>query len=84
MALPTNPLDEIGLVLFARMKKIHIAFLMEAKYWTTQHNRKFKKCSIVLAFRGNLTFNDTREKQVPLLRPAPASVKHKYMLWNRD
>ena len=35
MALPTTPLDEIGLDLFARMKKIHIAFLMSEKYWTT-------------------------------------------------
>ena len=63
MALPMTPLDEIGLVLFARMKKIHIVFLMEEKFWTTQCNHEFKKCSIVLAFRGNLTFNDTQKKR---------------------
>ena len=78
-----TPLDETGLVLFARMKEIHIAFLMEEKFWTTQHNHEFK-CSIILAFRGNLTFNDTRKKQVPLPKLTPASVKQKYMLQNRD
>ena len=80
MTLPMTPLDETGLVLFARMNKIHMAFLMEEKYWTTQQNDEFKKCSIILAFRGNLTFNDTRTKQVPLPKLATASVKHEYML----
>ena len=84
MALPTTPLDEIGLVLFARMKKIHIAFLMEEKYWTTQRNHEFKKCTIVLAFRGNLTFNDTRKRQPVLPKPAPASVKLQYELRSRQ
>ena len=60
MALPTTPLDKIRLVLFARMKKIHMAFLMVEKYWTTQRNHEFKKYTIILAFRGNLTFNDIR------------------------
>ena len=84
MALPTTPLDEIRLVLFARMKKIHIAFLMEEKYWTTQCNHDFKKCTIVLAFRGNLTFNDTRKTQPDLPKPAPASIKHQYELRRRQ
>ena len=61
MALPTTPLDEIGLILFARMKKIHITFLMQEKYLTAQCNHDFKKRTIVLAFRGNLTINDTRK-----------------------
>ena len=84
MTLPTTPLDEIGLVLFARMKKIHIAFLMEEKYWTTQCNHDLKKCTIVLAFRGNLTFNDTRKKQPDLPKPAPAYIKHQYELHRRQ
>ena len=84
MTLPTTPLDEIGLVLFARMKKIHIAFLMEEKFWTTQRNHEFKKCSIVLAFSSNLTFNDTQKKEASLPKLAPASIKHKYMLQHRE
>ena len=84
MALPTTPLDEIGLVLFARMKKLHIAFLMEGKFWTTQRNHEIKKCSIILAFRGNLTFNDTQTKESSLPKPAPASIKHKYTLRHRE
>ena len=74
MALPTTPLDEIGLILFARMKKIHIAFLMSEKYWTTHQNHEFKKCNIILAFQGSLTFNDARPKQVAIPKPLPAAV----------
>ena len=57
IALQTTTLDEIELVLFARMKKIHIAFLISEKYWTTHQNHEFKKYNIILAFRGSLTFN---------------------------
>ena len=86
MAMPMTPLDEMGLVLFARMKKIHIAFLMSEKYWTTQQNHEFKNCKIFLAFRGNLTFNDIRQKQVVIPKPLPAPVpdKHEYGLCNRE
>ena len=74
MARSTTPLDEIGLVLFARMKKIHIAFLMSEKYQTTHRNHEFKKCNIILAFQGSLTFNDTRPKQVAIPKPLLAMV----------
>ena len=76
MALPTTPLDEIGLVLFARMKKIHISFLMSEKFWTTQQNHEIKKCTIILAFQGSLTFNDTKVKiEAPKSVPVPLPEK---------
>ena len=62
LALPTTPMDEIALVLIARMHKVHIAFLMLEKYWKTQRNNDISKCQIVLAFRANLTFNDTSKR----------------------
>ena len=62
MAIATTPLDEIALVLIARMYKVHIAFLMSEKYLTTHRNHDISKCKIVLAFRGQLTFNDTKKR----------------------
>ena len=59
---------------------------MLEKYWTTHQNHEFKKCNIILAFRGSLTFNDTRPKQVAIPKPLPALVrdKHAYGLYSRD
>ena len=39
------------------------------EYWTMQRNHDISKCKIVLAFRGNLTFNNTRKR--PKTPPHP-------------
>ena len=61
---------------------------MVEKYWTTQCNHEIKKCSIIPAFRGNLTFNDTKvrkavPKPVPILMPEQ-KPDHRYQLHQRD
>ena len=82
LALPSTPMDEIALVLIAQMYKVHIAFLMSKKFWATQQNHDISKCKIVLAYRGNLTFNDTRKKlpTPPPPPPVPKSVPSRYRL----
>ena len=70
-------MDEIALVLIARMYKVHIASLMSEKYWTTQRNHDISKCQIELAFRGNLTFNDTRKRPKTLPHPSKPSFHYR-------
>ena len=82
MAIATTPLDEIALVLITWMYKVHIVFLVSEKYWTTQRNHDISKFKIVLAFRGNLTFNDTRKRPKTPPSPPPSTPTASYRLWS--
>ena len=56
---PQWPLDEIALVLFARLYKFHICVFLEGKYWTTNRDDSLKVPKIFLIYCGNLKFYDT-------------------------
>ena len=57
------PWDELALLIFAIMYKIHIFFFMSAnKFWSTNLSWKRNDCQIMLMYRGRLTFNDTVRK----------------------
>ena len=75
-------MDETRIVLIACMYRVYIAFLMVEKLWTTKRNHDISKCKIVLAFRGNLTFNDTRKRPStpPPPSPEPKSAPSRYRL----
>ena len=59
---PQCPLDEIAIVLFARMYKLHICVFVEGKFWTTNRNQAMKEADIYLVYCGKLKFLDTVRK----------------------
>ena len=59
---PETPVDEIGLLIFARMYHLHMCIIMEDRYWTTQWEHDLDRCTVLIAYRGALLFNDTRPK----------------------
>ena len=61
-AKPGTPVDEIGLLIFARMYHLHMCIIMEDRCWTTQCEHDLGRCSVFIAYRGALLFNDTRPK----------------------
>ena len=62
VVLPSVPLDEIGILLYARMYKIHIAIILQGKYWTTNRDEALNKATIYLIFCGHMQFFDTTRK----------------------
>ena len=51
-----TPFDEIAILAFARMYHCHIAILMAGRYWCTNKNQDFRRCSIFLLLYGHLEF----------------------------
>ena len=43
-------LNEIGILLYARMYKIHIAIILEGKYWTTNKDKALNCATIYLIY----------------------------------
>ena len=56
------PLDKIGILFYARMYKIHIAIILEGKYWTTNRDKALNKATIYLIYCGHMQFFDTTRK----------------------
>ena len=70
------PWDELAILIFVRMYKIHILFFMSGnKFWSSNFSRKRDDCQIMLMYRGRLTFSDTVRKadmqQYRLEHPMP-------------
>ena len=59
---PGFKLDEIGLLIYARMYHIGIGIILHTDFWTTRVNDTLENCDAVLCFQGNLKFSDTRPK----------------------
>ena len=57
-----TPIDEVAIVLLARMWKIHVCVFLEGKYWTTNKDLALNKASIYLVYVGKNTFYDTTRK----------------------
>ena len=53
---PGWPLDEIGLVRFAHLYKIHMCVFVEGKFWTTDREGIIKSADIYLVYCGKLHF----------------------------
>ena len=54
-------IDEICLVILAKMYKIHIGILYRSDYWTTNKSKDIDTCDIVFAYRGKLNFSYTMQ-----------------------
>ena len=59
---PQMPLDEIGLLLYARMYKIHLCVILEGKYWCTNRDDALNKATIHMIYKGHMMFDDTTRK----------------------
>ena len=57
-----TPIDEVAIVLLARMWKIHVCVFLEGKYWTTNKDLALNKASIYLIYVRKNTFYDTTRK----------------------
>ena len=44
---PGVPLDEIGILLYAHMYKMHIAVILEGKYWTTNQDEELNRAKSI-------------------------------------
>ena len=53
------PLDEIGIMFFARYFRRHICILFNTHFWTTHKDNDPRQCSIFPAYRGNMVYEDT-------------------------
>ena len=54
-----EPISELGILVIARMYRIHIAVIMRDWMWTTGRNLELSECKIVLGFAGRNEFFDT-------------------------
>ena len=59
-----QPLDEIGIVLIARMYHVHVAVMQNKYYWTTRKDHDVQVCTILLGWKGNLQFIDIKWKEM--------------------
>ena len=59
---PGFKLDELALVIYARMYHIRIGVILKTDFWTTRTNEALEDCDAILCFHGNLKFFDTRQK----------------------
>ena len=57
---PSFPFDIVGITIFARAYKCHVAIFVNHQFWTTEVNHDFRKIHIILAYCGGLDFQKTR------------------------
>ena len=71
---PQWPLDEIALVPFEQLYKIHICVFLEGKYWTTNRDESLKEATIFLSIVRTLTFMKLQKGslQEGILNKSPA------------
>ena len=62
MVLPQVPLDEIGILLYEQMYKIHVCVILEGKYWCTYQDEALSRAKIYMIYKGHMQFNDTTRK----------------------
>ena len=59
---PGFKIDELGLVIYARMYHIRIGVSLKTDFWTTRTNDTLEDCDVILCFHGSLKFSNTRQK----------------------
>ena len=57
---PFFALDGLGLTIWARCYRKHVAIVCNHRFWCTRLDGDFEKCDIVLMYRGKGVFEDTR------------------------
>ena len=56
---PDIPLDEVGILMFARMMHKHVAVYFNDLYWTTRVDYDCAQCEAHLMFQGKLCYENT-------------------------
>ena len=59
--------DQIALLIIARMYNIHIGVILSKKFWCTHANQNienFEKSDIILAYMGCMKFEETRHQKI--------------------
>ena len=59
---PFFTLDSLGITLWARCYRKHVAIVCNYRFWCTRSDGDFDKCDIVLVYKGKGVFEDTRVK----------------------
>ena len=78
-----TPFHEIAILAFARMYHCHIGIPMAGRYWCTNKDQDYSRCSIFLLWYGHLDFCDTKQKGLtPTPKSSPKVKEHaNYHLW---
>ena len=58
------PMDLLGIGIFARAYKKHVAVFYDTKFWCTEINRDLSKVHIFLLYAGKMDFENTRRMHV--------------------
>ena len=53
------PLDQLGILVYARMYHKHYAIVLKDSVWTTRKDNSLKDCSVIFAYCGGVYFSDT-------------------------
>ena len=56
------PLDQIRILLYAHMYKIHLCVILEGKYWCTNSDVALKRATIYNFYKGHMIFSDTTRR----------------------
>ena len=56
-------LDELALLIVARVLNIHCVVLMADRYWSTKSDGSYENCLLKLAFTGNSSFKELTSRQ---------------------
>ena len=54
------PLNTPGIILLARVYKIHVAVFFNNNFWSTDSHHGLERCTVFLLYRGSLVFEDSR------------------------
>ena len=67
------PLDQLGILIYARMYHKHIAIVLSGNVWTTHKDNSLDHCELFLAYCGGVNFSDTctGPDVAPLPSPPP-------------
>ena len=57
----STPIDQLGLLIIARMYHRHFAVFMKDYVWSTRRDNSIENCAIYFAYNGGCTFLDTVE-----------------------
>ena len=59
MISPKVPVDELGLLVIARMYHTHFGVILKDRIWTTTDDNSSKYCKFFLMYQGGVSFVDT-------------------------
>ena len=77
-------LDELALLIAARVLNIHCVVLMANRYWLTKSDGSYENCLLKLAFTGNSSFKELTLKQAEELAEVDEDLEGTGLVDNGD